>query len=129
MKEKREKRLEKEFRKLIYEIITTKLKNYDITEMFSISSVTVTSDLEESNIYISIFSTNKEKAEKTFNAIKDSAGEIRKILSREMRIRTVPKLNFYLDNSQEYGAKIDKIISGFTYSNQGEDNDENSWNC
>ncbi len=126
MKEKREKRLEKEFRKLIYEIITTKLKNYDITEMFSISSVTVTSDLEESNIYVSIFSTNKEKAEKTFNAIKDSAGEIRKILSREMRIRTVPKLNFYLDNSQEYGAKIDKIISGFTYSNQGEENDENS---
>ncbi len=126
MKEKREKRLEKEFRKLIYEIITTKLKNYDITEMFSISSVMVTSDLEESNIYISIFSTNKEKAEKTFNAIKDSAGEIRKILSREMRIRTVPKLNFYLDNSQEYGAKIDKIISGFTYSNQGEENDENS---
>ncbi len=126
MKEKREKRLEKEFRKLIYEIITTKLKNYDITEMFSISSVMVTSDLEESNIYISIFSTNKEKAEKTFNAIKDSAGEIRKILSREMRIRTVPKLNFYPDNSQEYGAKIDKIISGFTYSNQGEENDENS---
>ena len=126
MKEKREKRLEKEFRKLIYEIITTKLKNYDITEMFSISSVTVTSDLEESNIYISIFSTNKEKAEKTFSAIKESAGEIRKILSREMRIRTVPKLNFYLDNSQEYGAKIDKIISTFTYSNQDEGNDENN---
>ncbi len=122
MKEKREKRLEKEFQKIIYEIITLRLKNPEITEMFSISSVEVTSDLENANVYVSVFSPNKSLKERTFSAIQSSSGEIRKFLSREMRIRTVPKLHFFEDTSAEYGEKIDKIISSFTY---GENNDDN----
>ncbi len=118
MKEKREKRLESEFRKLIYEILTTKIKNYDITEMFSVTSVTVTSDLEEASVYVSVYSTNAEKAQKTFDAICASSSEVRKILSKTMRIRTVPKIKFFKDESAEYGAKIDKIISTFTYANE-----------
>ena len=117
----REKRLEKEFRKLIYEILTTRIKNYDITEMFSVSEVRVTSDLEEADVYVSVFSADKERAEKTFAAIVASAPEVRRMLSKEMRIRTVPKLRFKKDESAEYGAKIDKIISTFTYNNQNDD--------
>jgi len=123
MKEKREKRLEKEFRKRIYEVLATRIKNYDITEMFSITGVTVTSDLEEANVYVSVFSTSPEKAEKTMNAIVASAGEVRRILSAEMHIRTVPKLNFLKDNSAEYGERIDKIISTFTYANDDSEDD------
>ena len=58
------------------------------------------------------------------NAIIASAGEVRKILSREMRIRTVPKLIFIRDETAAYAEKIDKIISSFTYSNQGEEDSE-----
>ena len=44
-----------------------------------------------------------------------------------MHIRTVPKINFCLDTSAEYGAKIDEIISNFTYNNQETDtNDDRS---
>ncbi|MBO4572364.1 MAG: 30S ribosome-binding factor RbfA [Clostridia bacterium] len=119
MKEKREKRLESEFRKLIYEILTTKIKNYDITEMFSVTSVTVTSDLEEADVYVSVFSADKAKEQKTFDAIVSSAPEVRKHLAKCMRIRTVPKIKFCKDGSAEYGARIDKIISTFTYANDG----------
>ncbi len=122
MKEKREKRLEKEFQKIIYEIITLRLKNPEISEMFSISSVEVTSDLENANVYVSVFSSSNALADRTFSAIQSSSGEIRKILSKEMRIRTVPKLHFLKDTSAEYGDRIDKIISSFTY---GENNDDN----
>lgn len=122
MKEKREKRLGKEFRKNIYEVLTTRIKNPFITEMFSVTDVIVTSDLEEADVYVSVFSADKEKSEKTFDAIVASSGEVRRILSREMHIRTVPKLNFKKDESSLYGEKIDKIINGFTY---GETNDDN----
>ncbi|MBQ3166553.1 MAG: 30S ribosome-binding factor RbfA [Clostridia bacterium] len=121
MKEKREKRLEKEFAKIIYELLTTRIKNPNITEMFSISGVKVTSDLEEAYVYVSVFSTNKALQERTFQAIKDSSFDVRKLLAKEMRIRTVPKINFILDTSMEYGEKIDRIISGFSY---GEHNDD-----
>ena len=124
MKEKREKRLEKEFRKEIYGILSTRIKNPYITEMFSITDVFITSDLEEATVYVSVFSTNKEKASKTFAAIKESASEVRTMLSREMHIRTVPKLNFVEDKSGEYGERIDRIISGFTYGEGGDKNDD-----
>ncbi len=122
MKEKREKRLEKEISKLVYELLTTRIKNPDITEMFSITGAKVTSDLEIAYIYVSVFSTNSERADKTFKAICDSAFELRKHLAHEMRIRTVPKLVFQKDNSFEYGEKIDRIISGFTYGEHDDDN-------
>ena len=89
--------------------------------MFSISGVKVTSDLEEAYVYVSVFSTNKALQERTFQAIKDSSFDVRKLLAKEMRIRTVPKINFILDTSMEYGEKIDRIISGFSY---GEHNDD-----
>lgn len=120
--EKREKRLEKEFRKNIYELLTSKIKNPYITEMFSVTDVTVTPDLKNADIYVSVFSGSDEAKQKTYEAIVSSAGELRTLLSREMRIRTVPKLNFKKDESSAYGAKIDKIIEGFTY---GEHNDNN----
>lgn len=120
MKEKREKRLEKEFAKLIYEFLSTQVKNPYITEMFSISGVKVTSDLEEASVYVSVYSTNENLKKATFNAITEEAASVRKFLAKEMRIRTVPKINFIPDTSFEYGEKIDRIISGFTY---GDDDD------
>lgn len=120
MKEKREKRLEKEFAKLIYEFLSTQVKNPYITEMFSISGVKVTSDLEEASVYVSVYSTNENLKKATFNAITEESASVRRFLAKEMRIRTVPKINFIPDTSFEYGEKIDRIISGFTY---GDDDD------
>lgn len=122
MKEKREKRLNSELQKLIYEILTTKIKNPYLTEMFSISAVNVTSDLEHCDAFVSIFSTNTERKQATFDAITQSASQVRYELGKVMRIRYIPEIHFKMDNSQEYGEKIDRIISGFTY---GDNNDEN----
>ncbi len=124
MKEKRGKRLESEFKKEIYEVLTTRVKNPYITEMFSITDVRVNDDLSESTVYVSVFSADKEKATKTFEAIKDSAAEVRSIISRQMHVRTVPKFRFVIDTSEEYGAKIDKIISGFTYGENNDNDDQ-----
>ena len=120
MKEKRERRLNSEFQKEIYDIIKNRIKNPEITEMFSILQVDVTNDLKHAKVYVSVYSTVEEKRLSTFNAIKDSAKQIRMELGKVMRIRTVPELDFILDNSAEYGQKIDKILSGLTYSDDGE---------
>ncbi len=120
MREPREKRLEKEFAKLIYEFLSTGAKNPDITEMFSITGVRITHDLKESFVYVSVFSTDEEAKKRTFEAIKESSPKVRKFLASEMRIRQVPVIHFLPDTSFEYGEKIDRIISGFTY---GDDDD------
>ena len=106
----RSERLASELQKDIYEVIARKLKNPLITEMFSIVSVIVSKDLAHANVFVSIYSTNKEKANATFSAIKGDAKRIRFELAKSSRARTVPELHFYLDGSMEYGDKMDKLF-------------------
>lgn len=121
MKEKREKRLNSEFQKEIYSILKNKIKNPAISEMFSISEVDVTNDLKHAKVFVSVFSTDKVKAQTTFEAICASAKAVRTELSKTMRIRTVPELHFVTDNSTDYGNKIDKILSTLTYVTSADD--------
>lgn len=113
----RSDRINSELQKEIYEIISRKLKNPLITEMFSILAVDCANDLSFAKVYVSVFSTNKEKSKATFDAIKADAKKIRFELAKVIRARTVPELNFILDGSMEYGDKMDKI---FKQINQGE---------
>ena len=123
MKGKREQRLNSEFQKEIYDILKNKVKNHDITEMFSVLDVEVTNDLKYAKVFISIFSTNEERKQKTFSAICDSAKFVRGELAKIMRIRTVPELKFVMDSSADYGNKIEKILSGITYNTTPDDDD------
>ena len=121
MKLKREQRLNSEFQKEIYNILKNKVKNPMISEMFSISEVDVTNDLKHAKVFVSVFSTDKAKAQATFEAICASAKAVRTELSKTMHIRTVPELHFVTDNSTDYGNKIDKILSTLTYVTSADD--------
>ena len=114
-------RLNAEFKKEIYEIISRRLKNPLVTEMFSVLRVDCTKDLSHAKVYVSVFSGSEEKRAATFNAIKADAKKIRSELSRSMHIRTVPELDFILDDSMEYSAKMEKIFSSLTYGDNSED--------
>lgn len=104
-------KINSELKKEIYAVITRKLKNPLITEMFSITEVDASKDLSSAKVYISVFSVNPEKKAQTLSAIENDAKKIRHELSKEMRIRTVPELRFIEDTSFEYGDKMDKLLN------------------
>ena len=106
----RSERMSGELQKDVYEVISRRLKNPLVTAMFSIVKVDVSRDLAHANIFISVYSTDKAKAEQTFNAIKGDAKRISYELAKTSRARTVPELHFYLDGSMEYGDKMDKLF-------------------
>ncbi len=103
-------RMNAELKKEITLVISRKIKNPLITEMWSILDVKVSKDFSYAKVYISVFSTDKEKKERTFSAIVSEAKRIRYELAKSVRARTVPELNFVLDDSMEYGDKMDKIL-------------------
>ncbi|MBQ9485237.1 MAG: 30S ribosome-binding factor RbfA [Clostridia bacterium] len=107
----RTERLNSEFKKEIYEIISRRLNDPEITEMFSVTKVDVSRDLSYAKVFVSVFSVNAEKGAKTFEAIKKNAGRIRRELSCSMRIRTVPELNFISDDSMAYSDKMNKLFA------------------
>ncbi len=110
----RNDRLNGEFQKEIYDIISRKLKNPLITEMFSILRVDASKDLSTAKVYVSIYSKNQEKRMTTFNAIQADAKKIRFELAKVIRARTVPELRFILDDSMEYGDKMDRLFKSIT---------------
>lgn len=113
MKGIRGERLAGEFQKEIYNVISGKLRSEfpELSKVISVTEVDVAPDLKSARVYISIFDTDKERGEVSFNIIKGNAGLIRYELSQVMRLRTVPELRFIKDGSMEYGEKIDKILS------------------
>ena len=106
----RNERLNGEFQKEIYQIISRKLKNPFVTEMFSITKVDASRDLSHAKVFVSVFSTNEEKKKATFEAIKADAKKIRFELAKVIRAHTVPELHFFLDGSMEYGDKMEKLF-------------------
>ena len=116
----RNDRLNGEFQKEIYEIISRRLKNPLVTEMFSILRVDCSRDLSYAKVYVSIYSTDENKKKATFQAIVSDAKKIRYELAKVIRARTVPELNFVLDDSMEYGDKMEKLFKSI---NEGEKRD------
>ena len=117
----RNDRLNGEFQKEIYEIISRRLKNPLVTEMFSVLRVDCSKDLSYAKVYISVYSKDEVKRKTTFDAIKGDAKKIRYELSKVIRARTVPELNFVLDDSMEYGDKMEKL---FKKINKGESSEQ-----
>lgn len=102
-------RVNSEIQKAISNIISNELKNPMIKGLITVTKVDTTSDLEQSKVYISIF--EEKDREDVLNAIKHSAGFIRRELAHMIDIRKVPYLTFYLDDSYDYGQKIDEAIN------------------
>ena len=116
----RNDRLNGEFQKEIYEIISRRLKNPLVTEMFSILRVDTSRDLSHAKVFVSIYSKDEQKRQATFEAIKGDAKKIRYELSKVIRARTVPELHFFMDDSMEYGFKMEKLFKAI---NEGEKRD------
>lgn len=102
-------RINAEIQKLVG-IIIKELNNPTIENtIVCVTDVKTTEDLEISKIYISVY--DKERQEEVLNQIKHSANYIRKTLASRLVLRKIPYLEFYLDNSIEYGEKIDSVIN------------------
>lgn len=112
MKGLRGERLSSQFREEISGIIAVKLRNRysSLSAIISVTQADVAPDLKTAKVYVSIFDPDKARKDASFETLKENAGFIRHELSKVLHLRTVPELTFILDESMEYGAKIDKII-------------------
>ncbi len=101
-------RIDEEYRKELSQIIGYELKNPNITGLISVTKVKVTPDLKYAKVYVSIL--NSKNINETMEGLKKSSGFIRTELARRINLRNTPELVFEIDDSMEYGAKIDSIL-------------------
>lgn len=101
-------RIDEELKKEISNIINYELKNPNITGLISVTKAKITPDLKYAKVYVSIL--NSKNTKNTFAALKKSSGFIRSEIAKRINLRITPELVFVLDDSMEYGAKIDQIL-------------------
>lgn len=101
-------RINEELKKEISHIINYELKNPNVTGMISVTRASITPDLKYAKIYVSIL--NSKNIKETLAGLKKSSGFIRSEIAKRINLRITPELIFELDDSIEYGARIDSIL-------------------
>ncbi len=102
-------RIEEEIKKVVSKLIDQELKDPRLTGLISVTKVEVTKDLKYCKIFVSMLGSKDEMA--AMEALKSSAGFVRKEVGNNVRMFSTPEIKFELDNSIEYGAHIQNIIN------------------
>ena len=120
--EARLNRINEELKKELSQVLNYELKNSNVTGMLSVTRVKITPDFKYAKVYVSIL--NSKNTKKTMEGLKESAGFIRSRLAKTINLRITPELVFEIDDSLEYGARIDSILKDLNVKKEdsGEDN-------
>lgn len=101
-------RVDEELKKQVSSIIMNDIKDPHLTGLISVTKAKVTPDLKYAKVYVSIL--NAKNTKQDLAILKKSSGLTRSLLAKRMNLRITPEIIFVLDDSMEYGAKIDSIL-------------------
>ena len=77
--------------------------------MISITRVETTPDLRFAKVYTSFL--QEDKAADAMKGLKSASGYLRRELGRNLQLRHTPELQWALDDSITYGAKLLELIN------------------
>jgi ribosome-binding factor A len=110
MESKRQQKFAGVIQKDLAEIFQREGMSFLPNTMVTITKVRVTPDLAIARVFLSFFNNNNTGL--ALNTIKAHAGEVRYKLGARIRdqARIVPHLEFFVDDTNEYVERMDKIF-------------------
>jgi ribosome-binding factor A len=100
------------------EIFQREGNNYLPSAMITVTKVRTTPDLGIVRVFLSFFNVND--AESALKTIREKTAEIRYTLGKRIKdqVRGIPQLEFFVDDTNEYVDRMDKIFSGIQKSEE-----------
>ena len=123
----RKDRLEELIKRIVSEIIFRELKDPRIG-FVTITGVELNKDYTEARIGVSILGSSTD-VRKSMEGIRSSSGFVQKLMGKELKIRNLPRVYFYLDKSVEEGVEmVNKInnLPGVIDSRKDDDFEDDS---
>ena len=112
-------RINEEIQKELSSLLRT-VKDTRVQEtMISITRVETTPDLRYTKVYVSFLQA--DRAPGAMKGLQSAAGYLRRQLAQSLQLRYAPEINWALDDSITYGAKMLELINNLPY---GEHDDE-----
>jgi ribosome-binding factor A len=124
MESKRQQKFAGVIQKDLAAIFQREGMNYLPNTLVTITKVRVTPDLAIARIFLSFF--NNQNAAQALNTIKAHASEIRYKLGSRIKdqARIVPHLEFFVDDTNEYVERMDKIFDKISKEPRQPDTEE-----
>jgi len=104
---KRSQRVGDLVREEVADIIMYRLKDPRIG-FVTVTGVDMSPDMKNARVYVSVL--KEEDRELTLEILNSSKSFIRSLLSKRLRMKFIPSVEFRFDTSIEYGYKIDKLL-------------------
>ncbi|KAF0143954.1 MAG: ribosome-binding factor A [Nitrospirae bacterium] len=118
---KRSQRVSDLIREEIADIIMNKLKDPRVG-FITVTGAKITEDLKLATVYVSVLKPDEKKG--TIEILNSAKGFIRAELSKRVRMKFIPSLTFRVDESIEYGDKIERLLKEIKSGSAG--NEEKS---
>ena len=118
---KRSARVSDLIRQEVADIIMNRIKHKTLG-FLTVTGAKVSDDLRNAIIYISVL--NDDEKEKTVRKLNSMLSFIKGELGKRLKMKYIPKPVFKIDESIEYGRKIDKIFDDIELERSPVDNDE-----
>ncbi len=104
----RQDRLADEIRDIIATMLTSGQLHDDKLLEITITHVKVTADLQLASVYYRVY--NEEQLPDIEKAILEASNFLRRKLATTLRLRRIPVLRFFYDESIERGSRIERIL-------------------
>lgn len=79
--------------------------------MVNINSVSVTRDLSVAKVYVTFIGTpSDEESEASVSILNNAASFLRNLVSKDLSIRTTPRIQFYYDRTAVHGQALSSLI-------------------
>jgi len=102
------KRIQDQIMQVLTEVLESKVSDPRLENVY-VTDVSVDRELDYANIYVSSLAGSSQ-AEDILNGLKNAAGFIRYSLSQEVKLRVMPKLRFYWDETPEKADRIESLL-------------------
>lgn len=109
MKTGRDKKIAEEIRREVSQILHFEISDPRVMGV-SVTGVTLTSDLSLARVYFALPGAEQRK-DPALVGLKKSAGYIRHLLAERIRIKFIPQLDFFYDESFELEEKINNLFA------------------
>ncbi|MGI5841822.1 MAG: 30S ribosome-binding factor RbfA [Christensenellales bacterium] len=121
----RMERANAEIHRALSDIVLKELDNPKISNLITITSVKTTPDFKYCKVGVSVYSKDAVERKDVLNAIKHSGTYIRALLANSVKMPSVPKLEFILDEGHVHTERINEILENLVIPPLEEEDKEN----
>lgn len=92
------------------------------TEILTVTDVSVSPDGSLAKFYISLYGAGDERKKAVADGLNKAKGFLHRELAKELHLRTIPSVVFYIDETQDHADRLMKILDGLSEQKNADEN-------